>query len=372
MGWWWRLFTSLFSRDPEQLAVLGMMLSEPRVGRLEARLQKRPHDLRSRAQVLGYLMQRRLMDPTLAARRVEHVLWLLENRPEMAFTGSPFCHVMPQEPDYDRVLAAWDRLLANPDARRAVILNAARFFTLNDKKRTREILERGERLEPTSADWAENIGTDLFREVSVARKVENRAVASQEVPKDLKALSQEAMGHFERALGLAREDERRFHLLAKCAEAALEAGRRAEAIRYAEETLALAPRCGQDRHQPDVIHIAHVVRGCARVEAGDLDGACRDLDEAGRQGSLNAPVLRSFGPDFRLAGMLLDAGRRDAVLSYLAQCESFWNAKRVARWRAAIQKGERPRMFTGFDPTEPRDERLPAWVSKFMPDEKKK
>jgi hypothetical protein len=107
------------------------------------------------------------------------------------------------------------------------------------------------------------------------------------------------------------------------------------------------------------------------VEAGDLDGACRDLDDAGRQGSLSAPVLRSFGPDFRLAGLLLDAGRRDAVLSYLARCESFWNAKRIARWRDAIRKGERPRMFTGFDPTEPRDERLPDWVSRFLPDEKK-
>jgi len=74
----------------------------------------------------------------------------------------------------------------------------------------------------TPADWAEKIGTDLFREVSVGRRVENRAGAPQEVPKDLKGLSQEAMGHFQRALGLTQDDERRFHLLAKCAEAALE------------------------------------------------------------------------------------------------------------------------------------------------------
>ena len=115
------------------------------------------------------------------------------------------------------------------------------------------------------------------------------------------------------------------------------------------------PRCGGDRHQPDVIHSAHVVRGHARLEAGDVEGACQDLDEAGKQGSPRAPVLRSFGPDFRLAGMLLDAGRRDAVLSYLSRCASFWKLKRIARWRSAIERGERPLMFRGFDQTEPKE-----------------
>jgi tetratricopeptide (TPR) repeat protein len=371
MGWLWRLFTFLFSRDPAQLAILGVLRTEAQIARLEARLQKRPDDLRARYQVLGYLSQHRFMNPTLAARRVEHALWFLENRPEMEFTGSPFCHVMPQESGYDRVLAVWDRLLANPDASRTVILNAARVFALDDRKRARELLERGEKLEPDSSEWAEHIGTDLLREVSVARMMEDRGEPLPDGPKDPKALSQEALVHFERALRLAKDDERRFHLSAKCAEASLESGRRAEAIRYAEETLAIAPRCGEDRHQPDVIHTAHMVRGLARLEAGDLDGACRDLDDAGRQGSGNAPVLRSFGPDFRLAGLLLDAGRRDAVLSYLARCETFWHPQRVARWRSAIQKGERPRMFKGFDPTEPRNEGVPPWLAKFLPGEKK-
>jgi hypothetical protein len=192
---------------------------------------------------------------------------------------------------------------------------------------------------------------------------EDRGGSPQGPPKDLKAISLQALGHFERALGLAKDDKRRFHLLADCAKAALERGRRVEAVRYAEETLAMAPRCGGDRHQPDVIHSAHVVRGRARVEAGDLDAACRDLEDADRQGSPRAPVLRSFGPDFRLAAMLLDAGRRDAVLSYLARCGSFWDPKRIARWRSTIEGGGRPLMFTGFDPTEPRDEQGPYWAS---------
>lgn len=365
MGWLSRLLAYFFCREPEQIAISGVMLTESQVARLEARLQKRPGDLRSRYRVLGYMSQHRFLDSKLPPRRVEHVLWFIENRPEMSFTGSPFCHVMAQEPGHDRVVAAWDRVLMAPEVKPELIMNAARFFSLEDKKRTRELLERGERLQPSSPDWAEKIGTDIFREVTVAQMGEDRSATPQE-PKDLKAISLQALGHFERALGLAKEDERRFHLLADCAKAALEAGRRAEAVRYADETLAIAPRCGKDRHQPDVIHWAYVARGRALFEAGDLDAACRDLEEAGKQGSLMAPVLRSFGPDFRLAGQLLDAGRRDAVLSYLARCESFWNPKRIARWRQAIEKGERPKMSIGFDPTEPRNEQGPYWMSKFM------
>ena len=366
MRWLRRLLAFFFFREPEQIAISGSMMTESEVSRLEARLKKHSGDVRARCKILGYTSQHRFLAPKQVDRHIEHALWFIENRPEMPFTGSPFCHLMAREPGYDRVLAGWDQVLKTSGTNPTVIMNAARFFSLNDKKRARELLERGERLGPPSAEWAETIGTDLFREVTGVRRMEDRGVTPKGPPKDLQAIAGEALGHFERALGLVKDDERRFHLLVHCGQAALEAGRRAEAVRYAEETLAIAPHCSGDRHQPDMIHSALVVRGRARVEAGDLDGACQDLDQAGQQGSLRAPVLRSFGPDFHLAGLLLDAGRRDAVLSYLHSCASFWNPKRIARWQSAIEKGERPRMFTGFDPTEPRDEQGPYWVSKFL------
>lgn len=364
MAWFRKLIALFFHEDPEQIAIAGTTLSEADVARLENRLRKHPTDVRARYKVLGYMGQHRFMNPELAQRRVDHVLWFIENRPELAFTGSPFCHVMGLEPEYHRVRAAWDNVVAAHDLPTAALRSAARFFSLEDPKRSQDLLERGERLEPDSPDWAEELGNDLWREVAVAERIADRGGEPKGPPKDLKAISLQALGHFERALGLAKVVERRFHLLSDCAKAALEGGRRDEAIRFAEEALAVAPRCDGDRHQPDIIHRAHIVRGRARVEAGDLDGACRDLEDAGRQGSLKAPVLRSFGPDFQLARMLLDAGRRDAVLSYLARCGTFWNPKRVARWQAAIEKGELPRMSTDFDPTEPRDEQGPYWVSR--------
>lgn len=362
MGWFWKLIAFFCLRAPEQIAVRGAMLSPEEAERLEARLRKRPGDLRSRYKVLGYSTQRRFMDPGLARRRAEHVLWMIEHHPELEFSGSPFCHVLQQEPGSDRVRAAWENAVAAPGVSAAVLQNAARAYAVDDQAWSRSLLERGERLEPASPDWAEEMGHDLFREVSAALHFG----PGKEDGKDFPAISQRALVHFERALKLATEDVRRFHLLTDCAKAALEAGLRAEAVQYAEASLALAPRCGGDRHRPDVIHAAHVVRGRARLESGDPDGAARDLEDAGRQGSLEAPVLRSFGPDFVLAALLLEAGRKDAVLAYLARCETFWNPKRCARWRAVIEKGGHPRMSTGFDPAEPRDEQGPYWVDDLL------
>jgi hypothetical protein len=83
--------------------------------------------------------------------------------------------------------------------------------------------------------------------------------------------------------------------------------------------------------------------------------ALAELVTAGAQGSDRAPVLRSFGPDFRLARSLLELGEREAVLAYLSKCATFWRPDRITAWSAAIERGEAPLMNTGFDPSEHRE-----------------
>ena len=73
---------------------------------------------------------------------------------------------------------------------------------------------------------------------------------------------------------------------------------------------------------------------------------------AGKVGDKTAPVLSSFGPDFHLAWLLLQRGEKKAVLAYLDRCATFWEPKRISRWRAEIQRGDRPRMTQGFDPVD--------------------
>jgi tetratricopeptide (TPR) repeat protein len=306
----------------------------------------------SRLKVLGFLMQRHLGNPEVGQTRAEHVVWFIENDPENAIVGSPFCQVFKSDPAYERVRNIWDRVVDKPDAKTGVILNAAHFFSLEDPERSRALLERGERLSPLSPDWAEQLGQDLLRKVSVARAAEDRGGLGKESPQELKEAAIKALVHFERALAAANSTTRRFQILPSCAQAALESGRWAEAVRYSDEVIAIAPKCPDERHRPDFVHWAHITRGRASLEAGDLDSAARELLEAGKQGSAMAPVLRSFGPDFRLARLLLERGKVDPILSYLDRCSTFWKPDRIAKWRKKIEQGERPHMFTGFDPGE--------------------
>ena len=338
--------------DPVRYALTGIHLSEAKAQALEAKLKENPSDIDSRLKLLGYLMQRQFVRPELGRTRVEHVLWFIEHHPDSEVAGSPLCQVHdPNDPAYQSVCDAWDRIVGRPDVGPNVLMNVARYFSVSDPQRARASLELGETIEPTSPEWAAQLGENLLRVVTVAQHAEDQGLKTEADPKALKETALEALAHFERALALAASSARRFQILPRCAQAALEAGRLPDAVRYADETIALAPQCLDD-HRPDFLHWAHIVRGRVAFEREDMTTACRELDAAGRQGSAFAPVLRSFGPDFRLARMLLVRGERKAVLSYLERCATFWNPKRISKWRAEIERRGFPLMFTGFDPKE--------------------
>jgi hypothetical protein len=54
--------------------------------------------------------------------------------------------------------------------------------------------------------------------------------------------------------------------------------------------------------------------------------------------------IDSFGPNMIFAREMLQAGQRDAVLSFLEQCRTFWkdDLGRLDVWEAAIRKGQMP------------------------------
>jgi tetratricopeptide (TPR) repeat protein len=284
------------------------------------------------------------------------VVWLIENAPDLEITGSPFCQLHGPEGGFAEAAAAWDRAIEARAGAQLVLLRAAHFFAIYDRERSRKLLEQGEREQPSWPNWANELGQAAMLEVHFARRLEATGEPAKVKPDELRAFAREALGHFERALSLVTRKLERFAYLPKCATAALECGQLSAALNYTDETLALAPECASDRHRPDHVHTAHIVRGHVALEANLVDAAKRELVLAGAQGSANAPILRSFGPDFRLAARLLDRGERTAVLDYLTQCSTFWKEPRVARWRQAILRGERPNMFTGFDPNEHREE----------------
>ena len=97
-----------------------------------------------------------------------------------------------------------------------------------------------------------------------------------------------------------------------------------------------------------VHHFAHIVLGRIAVAAGDLEEAQRQLGLAG--GVPSSPHLRSYGPDMRLADELLRAGRKDAVLRYLEQCEVLWGQMGLAlsAWTDEVRAGRIPNWHQNF------------------------
>jgi len=340
----------------EELALSGLNLSEEEADELEAALRRDPDDVDSRLKLLGYLFARNIQDPALRDRFATHVVWLLEREPGRDIVGTPWCGTAVPDPRFAAISEAWERILARPDVPPEVIFNAAKFYSLLDPTRSRELLMRGERMAPSWPKWAEEQGTDLLREAGVMRRFQDPRREPRTKPDTARRFAGRALEQLNHALSLESSAGRRLSILVKCAEAALGAGKLPEALRYADEAIAVAAECPEEPHRHDHLHEAHIVRGCVAVESGDFVTARKELLAAGEEGREDSPVLSSFGPDFHLDFLLLERGDRDTVVAYLDRCATFWNPKRISRWKAEIERGERPRMTQGYDPHDDEDD----------------
>jgi hypothetical protein len=158
------------------------------------------------------------------------------------------------------------------------------------------------------------------------------------------ALAGEALRAFERAYELESWDFRRHGLQINIARAAVAAGLLDVASTAADAVLRDAAQFERTWLYGNAIHWGHIVLGQVARLGNILDVACSELALAGR--TRGSPQLDSFGPDLDLARSLLDLGRTDAVLDYLAQCKRFWKMDRGAleQWSRQISSGECPKL----------------------------
>lgn len=110
----------------------------------------------------------------------------------------------------------------------------------------------------------------------------------------------------------------------------------------------------------NVIFKAHTMLGRVALRQGRLEDAKRHLLESGK--TPGSPQLDSFGPDFILAGELVQAGERPVVIEFLDLVAKFWatprdregelpsyrgqkrlNREQLERWKQQVSNGEIPR-----------------------------
>lgn len=136
---------------------------------------------------------------------------------------------------------------------------------------------------------------------------------------------------------------RRMQALSMAAKAAMEAGDTEKARNYSSQVLRTADPSSKDWRQADALYLGHIIAGRVALRSRDLDGAKRHLTESTSVISAS-PSAAALGPDIPFAAELIEAGERDLVLSYLAECAKWWKADagQIAQWSEMIRQGKQP------------------------------
>lgn len=130
-------------------------------------------------------------------------------------------------------------------------------------------------------------------------------------------------------------------LLGMMSDAAFAEGDVVKAERYARELLAHSDS-DQRGLRGQAVYYGNMTLGKIALKSGDVTLAVEYMLQAGK--TEGAPELDSFGPGMALARDLLAKGEKDAVLTYLTECRSFWRMEKgkLAEWTANIEAGVKP------------------------------
>ena len=122
-------------------------LAPAEVARLETELIRNPGDLFARARLLTHYFQ------YASRQRLDHILWVVKNRPESKLAGSPMVRILPGDDplntrsDYEAVRMVWVANVERHADNAAVLGNAALFFEAEEPVRAGDLFERSWRLD---------------------------------------------------------------------------------------------------------------------------------------------------------------------------------------------------------------------------------
>jgi hypothetical protein len=304
---------------------------------LEEGLKASPDNLAAQERLINYYFEAMLTskEPGLEEKREQHVFWLIEHHPESELAGSPEAAIQPvgfsgSTEGYERGKQLWlAQVQKNPD-NITIVRNAAEFVSLWDRALGRELLENALLLAPGDPAASSALAQSYMQERMMARSPDEKA-----------ELAKKALAVHERALDNS-SGEPRFDSLADLADEAYEAGNTAKAELYASELLELALQFKKDWNCGNALHKGNIILGRIALQHGDVSGAKKHLLAAGE--TPGSPQLNSFGPNMTLAKELLEKGERDAVLTYLQSCKSFWEtgSSQLQDWIATVKAGGMP------------------------------
>lgn len=346
-----RLEVALATDDPDRANDaefdchrLGRELTAEQVDWLEEQIRQGQHPFVGRIVLLGHYTTAR-NSKRLSQTRLNHILWLIEQRPECYTAGSPFASVdaVLEEQHYRTAKDVWLRQCQARATDARVLANAAQFFLIFERDRAEQLLLAAQQIDPTNPDWHEHLA-HLYSLAASSRDPESKRDRARKSLLEYETADQ--LRQFHR--GAADEEQEAFaallHSLPARARQAFDAGEFQFAREYAEECLRLAgdETTAEYKRDGDAWHQGHLVLGRLALLEGRIADAKTHLLESGRKTSFC--TLVSFGPNMSLAKDLLKLGERDVVLEYFDLCAKFWKCggDRLDAWKQQVQAGRIP------------------------------
>jgi hypothetical protein len=153
--------------EVENAASQADVLSPISAGLLEEFLQRNPSDLLNRARLLGfyyryYWKTRTRLARDFRNRRVQHILWFIENAPGCIFAADRYLAVDKQsdEHNYSKVATAWQEAVRQTPHDSQVRINAALFFLKNDQRLCSSLLNSVKKDDPANV-WIKAVASRL-------------------------------------------------------------------------------------------------------------------------------------------------------------------------------------------------------------------
>lgn len=315
--------------DTTALALKGDNLSSEDSENLEKKIKADPNDLPSRIQLLGYYFLKAYKSDSARKARQEHILWIIQNRPDAAIAGLPYAGLDPvlDKKAYQEARKSWLSQVETYKKNTTVLRNAANFFFIHDKNLTENLIKKAQALEPDNPEWPKLLGHLYSLHKSRTSKKESTMASLKQL---------------EAAFSLTPEERNKFYLLADLAKTAFMAGEFVKAEEYSTELLNKAAKYKNDWNYGNAIHHGNLVIGRLALRSGDIDKAKDYLIRAGE--TPGSPQLNSFGPNMTLAKELLEKGEREIVIQYFELCSKFWKGHKdkLENWITIVRDGGIP------------------------------
>jgi hypothetical protein len=233
------------------LVFLGDRLLDKDARDLEENVTINPNDPSLRIVLLGHYFRRMSLFVSAQIERRKHILWLIENTPELEITGQPQATLCPlSDPEaFAQAKQLWLKTLESNPTNLPIIGNAAGFFRIEDPKLSELLLKQAQSLNPGNPEWPRRLGHLYSLEVNHLSG-----------PGDEDTLKR-TLATLEHSLRLSANECERFDMLRNLAKAAFEAQEFSKAQAYASDLLRKASLPENSWNLGNAVHHGNLVLG---------------------------------------------------------------------------------------------------------------